>query len=227
MKGKTMPKSRRDDASKEGQSLVQYVVERITKGVEQGRYVPGQRLIAADLAEEFDVSRAPVREALHVLAGEGVVDLTPNRGAMIRKVSNKELIDLLDFTEAICVLGVRLATPKMNRPKNRKIMDAAVQRIRDAYDNRIPLPFIRTLYQYHVDLNEISGNFFVNFFYRRVPFHFFNPLFAEAIPSSAAQWDGFMKDYEHIHAALLTLDPHISTTSFITHMQWVISLVRK
>jgi DNA-binding GntR family transcriptional regulator len=201
-------------------------VDKITLGVEQGRFAPGQRLIAADLAEEFDVSRAPVREALHVLAGEGVINLVPNRGAMIRKVSNKELVDLLDFTEAICVLGVRLATPKMNRPKNRKIMDAAMQRIRDAHRNRVPLPFIRQLYQYHVDLNEISENYYVNFFYRRVPFHFFNPLFAEKLPANAEQWDGFVQDYEQIHAALLTLDPHVSTARFVAHMQWVISLVR-
>ncbi|MEO0999186.1 MAG: GntR family transcriptional regulator, partial [Pseudomonadota bacterium] len=74
---------------------------------QEGRYAPGQRLIAADLAEEFDVSRAPVREALHVLSGEGVIDLVPNRGAMIRKASAKEIRDLLEFTEAICVVGVR------------------------------------------------------------------------------------------------------------------------
>jgi DNA-binding GntR family transcriptional regulator len=222
-----MTRSRQGKTAKTETSLVQYVVDKITAGVEQGRYAPGQRLIAADLAEEYNVSRAPVREALHVLAGEGVVDLVPNRGAMIRKVTTKELVDLLDFTEAICVLGVRVATPKMNRPKNRQIMDRAIQRIRDAYHNRIPLPFIRQLYQYHVDLNEISGNYYVNFFYRRVPFHFFNPLFAEKLPGNAAQWDGFMKDYEQIHAALLTLDPHVSATTFVAHMQWVISLVRE
>ena len=162
-----------------------------------------------------------------MLAGEGVIDLVQNRGAMIRKVSTKELIDLLDFTEAICVLGVRIATPKMDRPKNIKIMEKAMQRIRDGYDNRIPLQFIRSLYEYHVDLNEISGNYYVNFFYRRVPFHFFNPLFAEKVPSKPEHWDGFLRDYEQIQAALLNLDPHVSTTAFVTHMQWVISIAKE
>lgn len=222
-----MAKTGQKDSGKNGQSLVQYVVDKITTGVEQGNYAPGQRLIAADLAEQFDVSRAPVREALHVLAGEGVVDLIPNRGAMIRKVSTKELIDLLDFTEAICVLGVRQATPKMDKPKNIKIMEKAIQRVRDAYENRVPLPFIRTLYEYHVDLNAISENYYVNFFYRRVPFHFFNPFFAERVPSKPEHWDGFLNDQEKIHSAILTLDPHVSTTAFITHMQWVISIAKE
>lgn len=219
-----MAKTSQKDAGKNGRSLVQHVVDKIALGVEQGQYAPGQRLIAADLAEQFNVSRAPVREALHVLAGEGVVDLIPNRGAMIRKVSTKELIDLLDFTEAICVLGVRQATPKMDKQKNIKIMEKAMQRIRDAYDRKIPLPLIRSLYEYHVDLNAISGNYYVDFFYRRVPFHFFNPIFAEKVPSTADHWDGFLRDYEQIHAAILSLDPHVSTTTFISHMQWVVSI---
>lgn len=222
-----MPKTKKKDTVKNGQSLVQYVVDKITAGVERGNYSPGQRLIAADLAEQFNVSRAPVREALHVLAGEGLVDLIPNRGAMIRKVSNKELVDLLDFTEAICVLGVRQATPKMDKPKNIKIMEKAMQRIRDAYANKIPLPLISSLYQYHVDLNAISGNYYVDFFYRRVPFHFFNPMFAEQVPSKPEHWDGFLRDYEQIHSAVLSRDPHVSTTTFISHMQWVISIAKE
>lgn len=222
-----MAKASQKHPGKNGQSLVQYVVEKITTGVEQGKFSPGQRLIAADLAEEFDVSRAPVREALHVLAGEGVVDLIPNRGAIIRKVSTKELTDLLDFTEAMCVLGVRQATPKMDKPKNIKIMEKAMQRVRDAYAKKIPLQLIRSLYEYHVDLNAISGNYYVDFFYRRVPFHFFNPLFADKVPSKPEHWDGFLNDQEKIHAAILTLDPHVSTTAFISHMQWVISISKE
>ncbi|MDE0801151.1 MAG: GntR family transcriptional regulator [Rhodospirillaceae bacterium] len=221
-----MANAKPKNASKTGQSLVQYVIEKITDGVGKGEFSPGQRLIAADLAEEFGVSRAPIREALHVLAGEGLVDLIPNRGAIVRKVSSKELTDLLDFTEAICVLGVRQATPKMDVPKNIKTMEQAMQRIRDAYDKKVPLPLVRSLYEYHVDLNAISGNYYVDFFYRRVPFHFFNPLFAEKVPSNQAHWDGFLRDYEQIHAAVLALDPHVSTTTFISHMQWVVSIAR-
>jgi DNA-binding GntR family transcriptional regulator len=91
-------------------SLVSQLVESIVDGVMAGQYVQGQRLIAADLAEQFGVSRAPVREALHVLAGEGVVELLPNRGARIRRLSILDRLDFLEFTEALLVLGVRLAT---------------------------------------------------------------------------------------------------------------------
>src|SRR5690606_40773413 len=86
------------------ESLVEHIVEGIVDGVMAGRFAQGQRLIAADIAEEFNVSRAPVREALHMLAGEGVVELTPNRGARIRRLNVDDRVDFLEFTESILVL---------------------------------------------------------------------------------------------------------------------------
>ena len=56
-------------------SLVQSVVDKLTKGIQEGRFVPGQRLVAADIAQEFEVSRSPVREAFHILAGQGIIEL--------------------------------------------------------------------------------------------------------------------------------------------------------
>ncbi len=77
------------------------LVDGIIQGVRDGVFVPGQRLIAADLATQFQVSRAPVREAMQVLVGEGVVEFVRNRGARIRKLSVTELIDVMEFTEAM------------------------------------------------------------------------------------------------------------------------------
>ena len=210
---------------KTDRSLVQHVVEQITAGVKKGLYAPGQRLVAADLADEFSVSRAPVREALHILAGEGVVDLVQNRGAMIRRVSSKQLVDLLEFTEGICLIGVRLATPKMGLPRNKLIMKTALSRIRNACKSKIPLTLITSLYDYHVDLNTISDNYYVDTFYRKVPFHFFNPLFAEKLPKTPRHWEKFLANYEQFDQILLTMDSHASTSFFIAHMRWLISIV--
>ena len=222
-----MAEAETKSTGRNGQSLVQHVVDQITLGVEQGRYAPGQRLIAADLAEEFDVSRAPVREALHVLSGEGVVDLVPNRGAMIRKASAKEIRDLLEFTEAICVVGVRRASALMEDAEKRAFLDQAIQRVMDAHAAKIPLQFIRSLYQYHVDVNSICGNEYVNFYYRRMPFHWYNSMFADNMPGTVEEWDQFLRDQKYIHDSILSGDPHTATAAFVNHMRWVISLVRE
>lgn len=66
------------------------VVAAIIKGILSGRYVPGQKLIEADLTHTLGISRSPVREALKRLDAQGVVELTPHRSAYICAMGREE-----------------------------------------------------------------------------------------------------------------------------------------
>jgi DNA-binding GntR family transcriptional regulator len=205
-------------------SLVSFVVDAIIDGVMKGHYAPGQRLIAADLAEEFNVSRAPVREALHMLAGEGVVELIANRGARIRRLSVGELIDFLEFTEAICALGVRLATGRMSEVDSCYTANQAFQRIEDAYTRRHNRDFVEALYRYHIELNRLSGNQYLEFFYRRPYIRFYTILLADLTPGE--HWEQYILNYRMIHDMILSGDAHSSVTSFVGHIRWVLRNMR-
>lgn len=205
-------------------SLVDFVVDAIIDGVMHGRYVQGQRLIAADVAEEYNVSRAPVREALHMLAGEGVVELIANKGARIRRLSVDERIDFLEFTEAICVLGVRLATSKMRDPSVHKPLVDQFEKIEDAFTRRNANDFVNALYTYHIILNEISGNGFVEFFYRRPYIRFYTLLLAELVPGN--NWDQYILNYRLIHETILSGDAHSAVIMFTSHIRWVLRNMR-
>ncbi|WP_164844057.1 GntR family transcriptional regulator [Croceicoccus ponticola] len=85
------------------------VIDAITRGILTGRYVPGQKLIEADLTQALGVSRGPVREALKRLDAEGVVTLTPHRGAYIRLLTRREVLDLEIVLESLTALIARLA----------------------------------------------------------------------------------------------------------------------
>lgn len=206
-------------------SLVNYVVNNIIDGVSTGRYAHGQRLIAADLAEEYGVSRAPVREALHVLAGEGVVMLTQNRGAKIRRLSAKQLFDFLEFTESICALGVRLASQRMGEDDNRARMEKRFADIGEAWTRRHGRDFVTALYLYHVELNEISGNQFVDFFYRRPYIRFYTILLSDLVPG--VEWEQYYQNYKRIHETILEGDVHASVATFVSHIRWVLDLIRE
>lgn len=72
-------------------SLHDELVERLTKLITDGELPAGQRIPEADLCERFGVSRTPLREALKVLAAEGLVVLTPNRGASVTTITQGDL----------------------------------------------------------------------------------------------------------------------------------------
>ena len=76
----------------------------------RGRLKPGQHLVTQDLAERFGVSHTPVREALIELAGVGVIDLLPNRGAIVFSGQSRELLDAPQRLDAL--MGVSGRTPR-------------------------------------------------------------------------------------------------------------------
>ena len=213
------------DRGEDSASLVEFIVNSIVDGVMAGRYAPGQRLIAADLAEEFKVSRAPVREALHMLAGEGVVELIANRGARIRRLTVQERIDFLEFTEALCMLGVRLATERMGDPACRSAIEDAFVRIEESAHRRHSRDFVDALYHYHIELNRLSGNEFVVFFYRRPYIRFYTTLLSELAPGD--HWDQYIFNYRLIHQTILSGDAYSAGVTFSSHIHWVLRFMRE
>ncbi|MCA1686097.1 MAG: GntR family transcriptional regulator [Planctomycetia bacterium] len=77
------------------------IVESLLIAVFQGQLKAGQRLIAGELAARFGVSPTPIREALIALEGVGVVDLLPNRGAVIRRVTEDGVREICQVRRAL------------------------------------------------------------------------------------------------------------------------------
>jgi DNA-binding GntR family transcriptional regulator len=78
-----------------------------------GRLAPGTELSEVALSRELSVSRGPIREAIGRLAAEGLVTVRPRRGAEVRSITPEELIESYQVREALEVLAVRLAVPRM------------------------------------------------------------------------------------------------------------------
>ncbi len=71
--------------------LSEMVYEKLREAICDGRFRPGEHLIQADLAQRLGVSRIPVREALHRLSEEGLVEAKPRRGMLVRRPEPGEL----------------------------------------------------------------------------------------------------------------------------------------
>jgi DNA-binding GntR family transcriptional regulator len=105
------------------------VVRDIVRGLYEGRYAPGQRLVEGDLTAFYGVSRGPVREALNWLSAEGIVALTPQRGAQVRRLSKNEAIDILVIVESLVGLAARLAAGRITSPGAAQKLKRALKRL--------------------------------------------------------------------------------------------------
>ena len=74
---------------------------------------PGSRLREQGLAEQFGVSRARIREVLAALEQTGLIEREPNRGAIVRRASAAELLQIFDVRESLEGLCARLATQNL------------------------------------------------------------------------------------------------------------------
>lgn len=77
-------------------SLHAEVTSRLRSFIVESRIQPGERVPELEISKELGVSRTPIREALKVLASEGLVDLLPLRGAVVKTFSNKDASDMLE-----------------------------------------------------------------------------------------------------------------------------------
>jgi DNA-binding GntR family transcriptional regulator len=135
-----------------------FIVREVLRGLYRGRFVPGQKLIEADLTRDFGVSRGSVREALNRLAAEGVVTLTLHRGAYIRSLTRAEVVELLSVMEVIVGLAARNAAQRINLPGNRALLDEAYNHLASFKDVSDFLAYIRARNAYYRALIAIGGN---------------------------------------------------------------------
>jgi DNA-binding GntR family transcriptional regulator len=85
------------------------VAEEIRAAILSGQFKPGDRLVEDRLAEEFGVSRNPVREAIRTLASEGLIEVTARRGAVVASLSPQEAEELLEVRATLEGANARLA----------------------------------------------------------------------------------------------------------------------
>jgi DNA-binding GntR family transcriptional regulator len=95
-----------------GRPLREFIRDRIRERIADGTYPPGTRLVERDLAAEFAVSRAPVREAVRILNTEGFVEMLPTRGVIVRQLSRIDVEELFDVREALETMAFRRAAER-------------------------------------------------------------------------------------------------------------------
>ena len=105
LSGETAPEGRETRPA----SLHDELLTRLRDYIVEGNLADGAKVPERNLCEMFRVSRTPLREALKVLASEGLIELLPNRGARIKALSERDLEELFDVIGGLEALAGRLA----------------------------------------------------------------------------------------------------------------------
>ncbi|BBI33901.1 GntR family transcriptional regulator [Cohnella abietis] len=91
------------------QSLSTDLAEYIKQQILDGRLYPGDRIVETKVAKELGVSQTPVREAIRLLSGEGIITIVPNKGPMVRTFDMKDIYEVYSLRSMLEGLAIRLA----------------------------------------------------------------------------------------------------------------------
>ncbi len=96
------------------------VAERIRELVRSGELEPNSRVNELELAERFGISRTPLREAIKILATEGMLELLPNRGARVAAVNEAEIDEMLEVIAGLEANAARLLVKRITDARLRR-----------------------------------------------------------------------------------------------------------
>ena len=138
-------------------ALYQEVAERLRQRIFAHELTPGTWIDEQKLAEQYGISRTPLREALKVLASEGLVELKPRRGCYVTEISRQDLDDIFPL---MAMLEGRCAAEaiKRARPADINSLKHIHERLESAArDGRIDA-FFEANQEFHKRIQELSGN---------------------------------------------------------------------
>lgn len=88
-------------------TMVEQAAEAVVAAASRGTFLPGDRLVEAEIARDLGISRVPVREALRLLESQGIVVSTPYKGMRLMQVTNRKVAEITRVRAALEALAVR------------------------------------------------------------------------------------------------------------------------
>lgn len=197
-------------------SLHSVIVTRVRDMIIEGDLTAGSRIHEGQLGAKLGVSRTPLREALKFLASEGLIELAPGRGAVVRKFSAKDVHDSLVVLGDLEALAGRLA--------GQNATDADIREVRVMHDkmmvlyqSRDRLPYFKLNQAIHSAIMRISKN---------EPLSYIHSILQARLRriryignEGPDKWAGAVADHEEMIAALEARDGNRLADVLKSHME--------
>jgi DNA-binding GntR family transcriptional regulator len=149
------------------QGLTDQVAARLRTLLIEGRVAPGAKLNERVLAEQLRVSRTPLREAIKLLAVEGLVDLLPNRGAVAVKLTEADIVNSFEVLAGLESLSGRFAAQRISEGELAELRALHYEMLA-AYARRDLSNYYRLNAMIHTGINAAARNPVLSATYARI-----------------------------------------------------------
>lgn len=190
--------------------------DRLRTQIVRGDLAPGVALLETQLSEELGISRTPLREALKLLAAEGLLELRSNRSAQIAPLRQNEIDEIFEVISAIEGTAAQLAASRITNQELKRLTQLQ-ERMEAHHDNR-------KLEEYFKINQEIHG-FIVACAKNGILRSTHDTLLARAeraryfaLSSSRTRWDDSVREHRQILKALKARDAEAACRALTQHV---------
>jgi DNA-binding GntR family transcriptional regulator len=197
------------------QVLHQEVAVRLRQRIVEGQLAPGAKLNERELSESLQVSRTPLREAIKMLAAEGLVDLLPNRGAAVAQMSLQDVADTFELIAGLEGQSGELAAERISDAQLAEIRALNYEMLA-AFTRRDLATYYRLNALIHRHINAAAGNRVLTQTWANVNARLqalrFRSNFDEA------KWQRAMKEHDRMIELLAARDAAGLRALMVTHL---------
>ncbi len=185
------------------QSLHLEVADGLRDMIVEGVLPPGDRISEGKLCEEFGISRTPMREALKVLASEGLVEIKPNRGTRVSEITLEDIEEMFEAVSGIERLCGELATIKMS-DSDLEHLKGLHERMTSHFQNGRRHDYFRLNQETHNLIVELSGNSVLKEVHENIMIKVRRARYFAIL--SVERWEESVKEHSEILAAMQVRD---------------------
>lgn len=193
------------------------IADELKRRMQSGAYLPGQRLVEMDLAEEFEVGRGRIRETFRTLVGEGYLEFVANRGVLVRRYTRAEMLEVGSVREVLEGLAARLTALADLSESQLDRLTGAQAAMDLAEANGDTDGFSRENRNYHATICDFANNRHVTDFLGRLRV----PLFRLQLPLSFSvdSLERSNRDHRVITTAILMRNPEAAEAAMRAHVR--------
>jgi DNA-binding GntR family transcriptional regulator len=203
-------------------NLHEQVANRLRQMLVEGRIAPGAKLNERELCEVLEVSRTPLREAIKMLAAEGLVELLPNRGAIAVELTEQDIRQTFELMAGLEGFSGELAA--------QRITDAELAEIRAMHFEMMAAFTRRDLSNYyrlnaliHEAINSAAKNPVLSATYERINARLQALRFRSN--QDEEKWQTAMREHEKMIEALAARDPVAMRAVLVSHLNNKLNVV--
>jgi DNA-binding GntR family transcriptional regulator len=196
--------------------LHEHVAQRLRQMLVEGRIAPGAKLNERELCEVLEVSRTPLREAIKMLAAEGLVELLPNRGAIAVSLGEEDIRHTFEVMGGLEALSGELAAQRITDQELAELRALHFEMLA-AYTRRDLSNYYRLNALIHRGINAAAKNPVLSATYDRVNARLHALRFRSN--QDGEKWKTAVKEHEQMIEALAAHDAKAMRTVLATHLK--------